>query len=268
MPHVSVDNASLYFEEQGQGPPLVLVHGTGASAHAWDLVVADLAKNFRTIVYDRRGHQRSTGTPPPMKHYFEQHGEDLLVLLEKLDVPPAIILGWSAGSFAVLHAALSSRGRMTRLVLYEPPLHAKKHINWTMVKTFAAVGFNRALGRPGRAAEVFRKMVMAYSDGRNTHDGLSDELRRQFETDTQALLIELSAGTGEELSVATLQSGISIPVTLLSGELSPQMFISATQRLQGIFPEASTVVIPGANHLAQFDEPQAFVKAVFDACAQ
>jgi hypothetical protein len=63
-------------------------------------------------------------------------------------------------------------------------------------------------------------MVLAYSDGRNSYDHLSPELRAGLARDSRTLLAELAAGTGEELKPEILPT-LNAPVTLLLGELSP-----------------------------------------------
>ncbi|MGC2372959.1 MAG: hypothetical protein WA484_03700 [Solirubrobacteraceae bacterium] len=49
-----VNGAVLYYEERGSGPPLLLVHGTGAYADIWSPVLDGLARSYRVIAYDRR----------------------------------------------------------------------------------------------------------------------------------------------------------------------------------------------------------------------
>src|SRR5258708_37261362 len=61
MATVAVNGATLYYKEAGSGEPLILVHGTGFNADVWNKVFDGFAQNYRTIAYDRRGYQRSTG---------------------------------------------------------------------------------------------------------------------------------------------------------------------------------------------------------------
>lgn len=267
MPNVLINGANLYYAESGIGDPLVLVHGTGGNADVWAKIVPALATTHRTIAYDRRAYQRSSGPSPATKDFHHQHGEDLGELLQVLHAQPATVVAWSAGAFAALHAALAYPDRIKQLVLYEPPLHAKTHITWPLFRTFALVGLSRIVGRPQAGAEAFARAVMAYADGRNSFDGLSSEIRVKMAQDTPALLAELAAGTGEELRATTLSTQIKVPLTLMVGEQSPALFLSAMQRLRNIFPQAPLVTIRGGNHFAHLDEPEAFVRALRAAIA-
>ena len=59
MPKAQANGVRLYYELHGSGDPLALVHGSWVDATTWALVLDDLAKSFRVLVYDRRGHSRS-----------------------------------------------------------------------------------------------------------------------------------------------------------------------------------------------------------------
>lgn len=64
MSTIVVNGVRLFYELQGTGAvPLVLVHGSWNSHHAWDLVVPRLAEVFRVLTYDRRGHSQSERPP-------------------------------------------------------------------------------------------------------------------------------------------------------------------------------------------------------------
>ena len=59
MPVSVVNGIRIYSESQGEGAPMVLVHGSWGDHRNWDLVVPGLARTFRTLTYDRRGHSQS-----------------------------------------------------------------------------------------------------------------------------------------------------------------------------------------------------------------
>lgn len=261
MPAIQVNGASLHVKDTGEGEALVLVHGTGANADAWDLVSPLLASSHRVIAYDRRAYQRSTGAQPPSRDYYRQHGEDLAELLRVLGAVPATVVAWSGGSFPALHAALKYPERIRQLVLYEPPLHAARNPTWPLFKTFATVGLMKALGKPQAAAGAFLRMVMAYADGRSSLDNFPAALRAGMVKDIPALLAELDAGTGEELTPAQL-STVKPPVKLMLGDQSPALFTAAMRRLQNIYPKAPLISIPGANHIALIDLPEVFAQSL------
>jgi len=268
MATINVNGINLYYREAGSGEPLLLVHGTGFNADVWEMIFDVLAHDYRTIVYDRRAYHRSQGSPPPKADYGHQQGKDIAALLQALGAAPANIVGWSAGGIYALHATLMYPDRVKRLVLYEPPLYAVRFIDFPLFKAFISIHLLKAIGQKQAAAESFARMVLAYQDGRNSYNQLSTELREKLAADSDTLLAEFAAGTGEELKAEILGTQIKVPVTLLVGEQSPSSLKKATENLARILHNAPVVWLPESNHLAHVDQPDRFVKAVKEALAR
>jgi aminoacrylate hydrolase len=106
----------LYWEEHGQGPPLILSAGLGGSGNYWLPNLAALAAAHRVILYDHRGTGRSDRTLPDTVT-VEQMGADILALIDGLGLERATVIGHAAGAAAGLAAALAAPGRVERLVL-------------------------------------------------------------------------------------------------------------------------------------------------------
>src|SRR5205807_5926921 len=119
MGEVEAGGEKLYYREAGSGPPLLLIHGTGGHADAFDKIVTPLAERYRVIAYDRRGHSRSAAMMHPSKDYFRHHADDAAALLRKLKAAPAAVLGWSGGGVVALTLAVRHPDVVSRLVLYE-----------------------------------------------------------------------------------------------------------------------------------------------------
>ena len=81
MPELQVNGVQLYYEEHGQGPPILCVHGTGGSTLMWAAAVPELARLGRVIVYDRRGCTRSQRPDPYDKTSVGEHADDAAALL-------------------------------------------------------------------------------------------------------------------------------------------------------------------------------------------
>lgn len=98
----------------GDRPPVVLVHGTGADATTWDDVGTDLAHRRTTYAVDLRGHGRSGRTE---RYSIAAMAADLVALLDVLDVGPVDVVGHSLGGLVALRAAVARPGLVRRLVL-------------------------------------------------------------------------------------------------------------------------------------------------------
>lgn len=102
MGHINVgtENSTpieLYYEDQGAGRPVVLIHGYPLSGHSWEHQTRELlAAGYRVITYDRRGFGRSSSVGGG--YDYDTFADDLHVLLEGLDLRDVVLVGFSMGT--------------------------------------------------------------------------------------------------------------------------------------------------------------------------
>lgn len=92
----------------GQGPVLLLLHGTGASTHSWAGMAPHLMERFTLVIPDLPGQGFSSALAPAQTH-IEGFGDAVSALLEQLSVQPTAILGHSAGAALAAHLCLSEQ---------------------------------------------------------------------------------------------------------------------------------------------------------------
>jgi len=116
MPHFKLrDGAELYYEKNGNGPPLFLVPGLGGDGRFWGANVDELARRFTVIVHDHRGTGRSTLSR--IAYSVEQMADDALQLIEGLGYDRVHWCGHSTGGAMGQVLAIDHPGRIDRLVL-------------------------------------------------------------------------------------------------------------------------------------------------------
>jgi 4,5:9,10-diseco-3-hydroxy-5,9,17-trioxoandrosta-1(10),2-diene-4-oate hydrolase len=112
----------LHYHEAGFGPPLVLLHGSGPGVSGWSNFAGNFpvfAQRFRTVVFDLPGFGRSE-RPALDRAYPRVVAEALIVLLDKLSLAHAHVLGNAMGGYVALEFALAAPERVDRLVLMGP----------------------------------------------------------------------------------------------------------------------------------------------------
>jgi esterase len=119
MAELQVNGVRVYYEEHGQGPPILCVHGMGGSAIMWAAAVPELARLGRVIVYDRRGCDRSQRPVPYDKTTVVEHADDAAAILDALGATPAVVMGRSYGGEIAIDLALRCPERVCGLVLLE-----------------------------------------------------------------------------------------------------------------------------------------------------
>ena len=106
MGFIKARGSNFYYEEQGKGPPILLIPPSGATASTWGALPGDLAGDGRVIAYDRRGYSRSGGGTV---RSTSEHALDAAALLDALEAGPTVAVGTSA--------AATSREMMLRMVV-------------------------------------------------------------------------------------------------------------------------------------------------------
>jgi len=115
MPYASVDGTRIYYEAEGTGPALVLVHGSGGNHAVWWQQVSYFAQRYRTVTVDLRGFGNSDAvTDGPDARDFPR---DILSVLDDLKLEKAALLGQSIGALACLRLAVSHPTRVAGVVL-------------------------------------------------------------------------------------------------------------------------------------------------------
>jgi pimeloyl-ACP methyl ester carboxylesterase len=116
MPYVDVNGLRLYFEERGEGPPLVLLHGGLLTIElSFGAVIPVLAEHHRVIAVELQGHGRTADIDRPMA--FEHLAADVVGLLHHLAIEQADVFGFSLGGLTTYELLIHHPGRIGRAVV-------------------------------------------------------------------------------------------------------------------------------------------------------
>lgn len=117
-----VNRTTLYVEVQGEGKPLLMLHGGYCNLRVWDEAAKVLSRSFRVIRFDHRGYGKSGAITEPFSYY-----EDIKGILDLFGVPSADIAASSFGGAAALDFALAYPDRVRRLVLSAPSVYGSRY---------------------------------------------------------------------------------------------------------------------------------------------
>ena len=236
----------------GGGPVLVFVHGSLDSSRSFTRVIRRLP-DLATVVYDRRGYQRSRAALP-LNTTVAGHVDDLL---EVIGGRPSVVIGHSYGGSIALAAALrTGTSPILSVVAFEPPMPWLEHAMGLPGRTvgserWARVDPDDPVAAGQEAERFFRRMV-----GDASWDRLPPSAKDDRRADGPALAAELSAIrlTDAPFDVSTMR----VPVIYGMGGETIERRRDAVAWLVAHTPGAQTAVIPGAEHGAHLTHPDAF----------
>lgn len=262
MPTLDVPGAQLNYRTAGEGPPLVLVHGSATDLTTWDGVVDDLAHDHRVITYDRRGYGRSRHRPV---RDHRVHARDLVAVLERVAGRAAVVVGWSSGGNVALAAAVGRPELFSALGIVEAPFHGMRHADRQVLATALRLKLTQLRGRRLEAAEVFYRFGSALRSGGNGYDLAPEEVRRTLQANAGPVLAEWDPhpfGVMHEHIRADAIAAIPVPMTWVLGEESSAWMAGLHDRVLRRRPDLTTIRVPGAGHLVHLERPAEFVAAV------
>jgi esterase len=248
VPQVHANGIDIYYEQHGEGPPILCIHGTSSSALVWGDGTRDLAEHGRCIVYDRRGSFRSQRPEPYRKTHVGEHTDDAAALLDSLSATPAIVIGRSYGGEIAIDLARRYPEKVTALALLEPAMLQLHSEAMTWVQPVIDKVVAAAERDVSTVAEVFLREVV----GDETWESFSEELKDMFRDNGPAILAELRGGP---LDMTTQElAEIDQPTLMVSGKDSPEAFRRVDEVLANALPHCETALVDG-GHLISPNHP-------------
>src|SRR5262245_10518823 len=149
MPRVAIDTLKFYYQQAGQGPDVVLLHGVSGNMAIWPLInlIQTLSADFRVTAYDLRGHGYSD--TPPTGYTSADMAGDLLKIKKALGLGPLFVLGHSFGGVVAHHAAVLDPEAVTGLILSDPLYPALRHLETGMIQWSGWLEYKQQAERAG-----------------------------------------------------------------------------------------------------------------------
>ncbi|MGE5290952.1 MAG: alpha/beta fold hydrolase [Micromonosporaceae bacterium] len=251
---------TFYYEEKGEGPPILLIPPAGATASTWGTLVDDLAGAGRVIAYDRRGYTRSGGE---VVRSAAEHTRDAAAVLDALAPSPAVVVGTSAGATIALDLAVRRPDLVRAVVVHEAAWRALRHPDASGLGALARMQWLAWRGRYPEAAEALLRSVYSYRDGGSAWDAFPEAWRRTARDNGRSVVADLKSSMGGYPRGQDLAT-VTAPVVCTYGSRSRSYMRSITRSLAQAIP-AAVREIDGAAHAVPFDAPGNFAQVIIEA---
>ena len=254
-----IKGLDIHHETQGDGPPVVFVHGLGATSNVWHAQRVTLSKNYRVIVYDRSGCGRSQQARDG--YSIDAWADELAGLLDHLAVPSAVVVGHSLGSMVAQRFAGKYAKRTRALILAggeaELPPDARQILT-ERARVIEAHGLLAAVG-PWLTA------VLSAAT-REANPALAGLLREMFlSNDVRTYALHcLALRDGD---VRGDHANITCPTLLTVGDQDPVTPLSWQRQIAAAIAGSRIRVIPDTAHMTMLEAPAVFNTVVLDFLA-
>ncbi len=264
----SIDRLRLhYFSWGSDGPPILLVHGTGFHGYVWKPIAQSLGKDARVFAVDQRGHGDSI--KPENDYRWENFAEDLHHLIAGLGLGAVTAVGHSAGATAIALCAATHPGLVRQAVLVDPILFPGAVDGHLLENPLAHRARKRRMVWESRTS-----MFHSYR-GREPFKTWREDVLWAYIEEGTALRpdghIELKCPGAIEAQIfenAPQLNGfavlpqVRVPVLLLRGEWSDAFPQTSAAHALTLLPHAQLEIVPGATHFVPMERPEAVERAV------
>ena len=270
---INVGNARLYVEEEGQGMPIVLLHGGPECTHQYfHPSFSRLATFARVIYYDRRGCGQSSYTPGPAGYTVDQAVDDLEHLRKALEISRWIVLGHSFGGFLAQWYAVKYPDHLAALILADamPPYSVDHQLQPTRQQMFITSEEKQRIHEihNTRGISISNKIYNAWLNGdwkrQNFYRPTNDEMTRMAR---HGCMYDDGYGSHMMCSYPTYSlcgafERCPIPTLIIEGKWDLTWNIDKPEKMRQLLPKAQLILFERSGHSPFDDQPEIFTQCI------
>ncbi len=267
MPYATTpDKVRLYYEEVGQGTPILFVHEFASDYRGWEPQMREFGKRYRCIAYSARGYTPSD-VPADANAYSYQHVmRDAVAVLDHLKIDSAHLIGLSMGGYTSLQVALNYPKRVRSMVLAGTGSGSERWYTEDFHKHSRELGDQFERESAARVAETYglgpSRVPFLLKDPR----GFAEFSKHLAEHDARGSANTSRGFQGARPSLYDFADGIrklATPALIVVGDedercIEPSLFLKDT------LPASGLVMLPKTGHVVNLEEPDLFNTVVSD----
>ncbi|MFV1951035.1 MAG: alpha/beta fold hydrolase [Nitrospinota bacterium] len=257
------DGVNIYYEIEGEGRPILFLHGWSMSSSVWRYQKEDLSREFKVITLDLRGHGQSD--KPGQEYNFDIFADDLNHVINTLALSDLTIVGWSMASFILVRFFLRYPGQISALVFVggTPKFVADK-----------AYRHGQPIGTVTRLEQNLRRDYDNYIRDFCSRLFISDEdIDEERSKEIWDLLFDERFPPPDYVSISTLKAiaredirdslaMINLPTLILHGSLDKICPPGAAGYMAKNIPGAKKIILNGLGHAPFLTQPGVFNKCI------
>ena len=232
--YAPVNGIRLWYATFGRGEPVLLLHGGLANSNYWGNQVPALARRYRVIVMDSRGHGRSTRDERP--YGYDLMASDVLGLMDFLRLPKVAIVGWSDGAILGLDIPIHHSERLTELFAF-----AANSDPSGVADIAQSPVFNAYIARA-------EKEYQALSPTPDQYKSFLDQISKMWETQPHFTADQLRA--------------VTVPVWIVDADHDEAIKRENTEFMASQIPNAGLLLQPEVSHFSFLQDPEQFTNDV------
>jgi pimeloyl-ACP methyl ester carboxylesterase len=249
---IEIEGTTFGYDQDGSGPPVVLLHGFPLSRTMWRPQVAALRDRFTVITPDLRGFGGST--VPTASVTMDTYAGDVLRLLDALGHQQFVLGGLSMGGYVVFRIVAQAAARVRAVILADT--RATPDGDDARQRRYAAITRIRAEGPEGFVRDFITPLLGATT--RAQRPQVVETVRQISGTPPAASLVAALAAIADRPDSQPLLPSIAVPALVVVGEEDTVTPPAESAEMAARLPRARLATVPAAGHLPNLEVPEAF----------
>jgi len=271
MPHVTADDGvALYYEETGEGTPIVFVHEFGGDYRHWEPQMRYFARTHRCIAFNARGYPPSDVPEDPEMYSQDRARDDVLAVLDGLGIDKAHINGLSMGGFASLHFGFEYPDRALSLVVAGCGYGAKADVQEQFVRETTEVADrmeNETMDVFGKVYSVGPTRVQFQNKDPRGWQEFEDQLREHSSLGSANTMRGVQRRRPSLYDLEDKMRALTVPTLVMNGD-EDDPCLDAGLYMKRTIVSSALVLLPRTGHLCNLEEPALYNQICGDFMAR
>lgn len=235
---ITIDNKKIYYEVEGEGKPLILLHGWLASSETMKPLQQHLSRNFKVYNVDIIGFGKSELPDKPMN--TNDFGDFLAKFIEQLNIENPILIGHSHGGRTVINYAGRKLGKINKIVLIDSAgIKPKRSINY-YIKIYTYKIVKKILKLFPKNLERIREKVLN-KFGSADYKASPEILRK-----TMNIIINENQ--------KEIMKNINVPTLMIWGDKDTATPLNDAKQMEKLIPNSGIAVLEGTGHFSYLEK--------------
>lgn len=262
---IEMEGMNMHYRKEGQGIPLLLIHGTSSSLHTWDIWASMLSDSFTIIRIDLPGFGL-TGPHPNSDYSIEMYNRLLFKLLDTLKIDTCYVAGNSLGGYITWNMAVDQPGRVKKIILLDAVAYTKSIPVEGVEVVDKGHSLAFALARNPVTSLIARwvtpkflvksSLLEVYSNDSLVTDGLVERYYDMIRStgNRKAFVDNVQSRKSEGKEVLLQQ--LSIPVLIQWGRDDHWVDVSMGKWFDAVIPQSEMIIYDHAGHVPMEEIPE------------
>ncbi|MCM3692577.1 alpha/beta fold hydrolase [Neobacillus niacini] len=258
MPYLPVEDLSIHYEIEGNGSPIIILHGMGNNSQSWRKQLAGLSENYTVIAWDAPGYGKSSDPKEELTE-FSQFADILKGFIEALNFKSVTLLGHSMGSAIALDFCYRFPEIVENLIISDATRGSTSlSMEENQKKLAARLNNINTLDPKEIAANRVKELLSPNPD---------PEVKKEAErimSQVRPMGYRSVAYSLFHLNQMNMLSSIKTRSLVICGEFDKVTPVSESEIFHNQLKNSELVIIPGTGHLCYQENPNSFNKIVLD----